>query len=66
MKVEITKKEWRKIADDVLWSYFSIDLNDLLKWAKQQKGRTIPRPFLQQYLNERYPENLKRQERPVK
>jgi len=60
MKVRITEKETKKLVDNVLWDYFSIDIKDVLKWAKHHEPGTVTRPFLQQYLNERYPENIRK------
>lgn len=59
MKVKIKDKEVSKIADDILWQYFSIDIHDVRKWANENEGRIKSQPFIQQYLNEKYPQNIK-------
>lgn len=59
MKVTFTKKQRKKMLAFLLLEHFSIDMNDLLKWGEVNAQRVKNPVFLQDYLNDKYPENVK-------
>lgn len=59
MKVTFTKEQRKKMMAFMLSEHFNIDLKDLLKWGERNYYKVKNPVFLQDYLNDKYPENIK-------